>query len=101
MAAQGDGNSLPAPAHPNSSRVQSRFQITLRMPRPVSIAIGLMIAVVMGTFLWLIVRSIRRSEDAAKLLFKYVLSVVFIGLFIGFILKIGFDSEAAVIIPFG
>ena len=72
------------------------------MPRVLSIATGLlMIAVVIGTFIWLIIRSIKRSEDPAKLLFKYVLSLVFIALFIGFVRKIGFDSEVAVIIPFG
>src|SRR3954453_11246993 len=50
------------------------------MPRPLSIAIGLlMIAVVVGTIGWLLVRAVRNSDDPPKFIFKLLLSVVLAG----------------------
>jgi outer membrane protein assembly factor BamD (BamD/ComL family) len=71
------------------------------MPRPLSIAVGMvMILVVVGTILWLIARVVKRSDDPPKMIFKLVLTVVFAAGLLGFAAKIGFDNEAAVIIPF-
>src|SRR5436305_1875122 len=70
------------------------------MPRALSIAIGvLMIATVLGTTVWLLIWSLKRSEDPAKLLFKWVLTFVFIGGLLAIVMKIGFEDNSAMLIP--
>src|SRR6266446_5435825 len=70
------------------------------MPRPLSIAVGLlMILTVLGTMVWLLIWSLKRSEDPAKLLFKWVLTFVFVGMLFWSIAKIGFEDNSSVLLP--
>src|SRR5437899_3774625 len=70
------------------------------MPRILSITVGLlMILTVLGTTVFLIIRSLKRSEDPAKLLFKWVLTFVFAGGLLGIVMKIGFEDNSALLIP--
>ena len=58
-----------------------------------------MIATVLGTMVWLLIWSLKRSEDPAKLLFKWVLTFVFIGGLLAIVMKIGFEDNSAMLIP--
>src|SRR4051812_23237984 len=70
------------------------------MPRALSIAVGLlMILTVLGTMVWLLIRSVKQSEDPAKLLFKWILTFVFIGMLLWLVRGIGFEDNSAVLVP--
>ena len=70
------------------------------MPRILWIAIGLlMMLVVVGTAVLLLIRSLKRSEDPPKLLFKWILTFVFAGTLLVIVRKIGFEDNSAVLIP--
>lgn len=71
------------------------------MPRPVSIAIGLLM--LLGgivAIIWFIWRTIKRAEDPSKMAFKWAFTLIIIGLF-GYcaVNEIGFDAGGAFIVP--
>ena len=71
------------------------------MPRALSIAAGLLMLLgVFATFIWLIVRSVKRSDDPAKLIFKWVLTFGLVAGLLGLTKGIGFDNLGALAIPF-
>ena len=71
------------------------------MPRALSIAAGLLMLLgAFATSIWLIIRSVKRSEDPAKLIFKWVLTFGLVAGLFGITKGIGFDTPAAVAIPF-
>src|SRR5258705_4500593 len=59
----------------------------------------LMILTVLATVIWLIARSIKRAEDPAKLLFKWILTVIFTGALLWFAAILGFTEAGAWIVP--
>ncbi|HUR45077.1 MAG TPA: hypothetical protein VMZ27_04295 [Candidatus Saccharimonadales bacterium] len=72
------------------------------MPKPLSIAIGLlMILGAFGGIIWFIWWSIRRSDDPAKMTFKWILTLVILAGF-GYMAynQIGFNAGGAFIVPF-
>src|SRR5437899_8903275 len=70
------------------------------MPRALSIAAGLLMLLgAFATFIWLIIRSVKRSDDPAKLIFKWVLTFGLAAALLGIAQWIGFDTPAAVAIP--
>ena len=71
------------------------------MPRPVLIAVGLaMILAAFGGFGWVLKRSLRSSDDPARLLFKWILTGLVAVFLIFTALGVGPDSVGAVAIPF-
>ena len=71
------------------------------MPRPILIAVGL--AMILGAFIgfgWMLKRSLRSSDDPARLLFKWILTGLLAGFLIFTALGVGPDSVGAVAIPF-
>src|SRR5260370_12862919 len=70
------------------------------MPRALSIAAGLLMLLgAFATFIWLIVRSVKRSDDPAKLIFKWVLTFGLVAALFGITKGIGLDSLGALAIP--
>src|SRR5437667_8510830 len=71
------------------------------MPRALSIAIGLlMLLLVIGATIWFLIRTLKRTEDPASLIFKWILSLIFTGLLLWFAAGVGFDNLGALGIPF-
>src|SRR5258708_35716866 len=71
------------------------------MPRAFSIAAGLLMLLgAFATFIWLIIRSVKRSDDPAKLIFKWVLTFGLAAALLGIAQWIGFDTPAAAALPF-
>ncbi len=71
------------------------------MPRALSIAAGLLMLLgAFATVIWLIVRSVKRSDDPSKLIFKWLLTFGLVAGLFGITKGIGFDTPAAVAIPF-
>src|SRR6266851_4007861 len=69
------------------------------MPRALSIAAGLLMLLgAFATFIWLIVRSVKRSDDPAKLIFKWVLTFGLVAGFFGLTKGIGLDNLGAMAI---
>ncbi len=72
------------------------------MPKPLSIAIGLLMLLgLVGFVFWAIYRSIKRSEDPAKLLFKWVLTFLIVGASLTAVFNgVGNSEGGAFIVPF-
>lgn len=71
------------------------------MPRPILIVVGL--AMIVAAFVvsgWMLKRSLRNSDDPARLLFKWILTGLIAGFLICIGLGIGPDTYGAVAIPF-
>lgn len=70
------------------------------MPRALSVAAGLLMLLgAFATFIWLIVRSVKRSDDPAKLIFKWVLTFGLVAALFGITKGIGLDNLGALAIP--
>lgn len=71
------------------------------MPRPILIVVGLgMIVSAFVVFGWMVRRSMRMSDDPARLLFKWILTGLVAGFLIFIGLGIGPDNSGAAVIPF-
>jgi len=70
------------------------------MPRPLSIAVGvLMILAMAGISGWGLFRILKRCEDPARVVFKLVLSLLLFGGIIVFALKVGSDNAGSFTVP--
>ena len=71
------------------------------MPRAVSIAVGLLILLGTLVFLgWLMVRSLKRSEDPAKLVVKWIITALVVGVLVFVLGAWGPSVGSAFVMPF-
>ena len=68
---------------------------------PKDIAIDLVLFLGFGTLVvWLLWRALKRSEDPARLIFKWVLTLIFTAGLLGYAAWVGFDNLAGITVPF-
>jgi outer membrane protein assembly factor BamD (BamD/ComL family) len=72
------------------------------MPRPLSIVVGLLMLLgALAGILWFIWWTIKRSDDPAKMVFKWSLTLLILGLFgLAVFKEVGFSAGGAFIVPF-